>query len=151
MFQSPSLLYGGLGAKVKTMKIKKKYIEPVLAAINYPISKFVYARKRDKMKKALVAEYETLLAESKAIKEKFANKKDGQAIIIENSYDIPEKKLETAKKELEILFEEEVTIEEKDFTFGELKDIVEKSTAEFLPGQTEILSDLFDGEPKKKK
>lgn len=131
------------------MKLQKKYLEPILIAINYPINKFALCRRRDAVRDVLITEYKKYSAERKAIQEKFCIKdKDQKPVLNEfKNYTFTEKNEEKATKELEILVAEEIEIVpniEPRVTIGEVKNIVEQSTVAFEAGATTTLGELFD-------
>lgn len=130
------------------MKIKKSQLEPLLKALNYPIKKFAQARIRDRFVKQLSTEYQTFNQEREEILKKYAEKKNGEPIINNNQYSFKPEVVEKVQKEVDILFAEEIPIEMN----GEVKALIDNSTAEFEIGQADLLTNLIeDLEPKKKK
>lgn len=127
-----------------SMKLHKKDFEPLIEAINYPIAKFVEARMRDRIMSKLMEEYKLVTDERTTICVSFCEKdKENKPIIENDNYKFTPENLKKANKEIETLWNEEITIN-TDVTIGQLKSLVEKSPLEFKVGGTTRLNFLFE-------
>ncbi len=133
------------------MTIQKKQLEPLLIALNYPITKFVQSRKRDRARRGIVAEYEIFQKERTDILNKFATKDgEGEVQLKDGNYEFTPENLPKAEKELTTLLDESIDID-IGVTDAELRDLIDNSTGTFTAGQTDILASFFEDKVKEDK
>jgi len=122
------------------MKIKKSLLETVYVSLDYPIKNFSKARVRDGFTSLLMGQIKTYYSERTKILEELCIKdEEGKPIKEKDQYTFTPENEVQAIKEVEILNNEETSIE----ITKDIKELIENSQADLRTGMAETLSVLL--------